>query len=118
MLRLSCPQEPDAETKLADVLEQARLSPFSMQSVCGELTALVPMEPGSERLHRLRSRPRRRFARRRARARKFERSWPHSAARPLLCRSCSARSKRAARRSHLLQKMRRLRPPARQRQPI
>lgn len=54
MLRLSCPQEPDAETKLADVLEQARLSPFSMQSVCGELTALVPMEPGSERLHRLR----------------------------------------------------------------
>lgn len=46
--------EPDAETKLADVLEQARLSPFSMQSVCGELTALVPMEPGSERLHRLR----------------------------------------------------------------
>ena len=54
MLRLSCPQEPDAETKLADVLEQARLSPFSMQSVCGELTVLVPMEPGSERLHRLR----------------------------------------------------------------
>ena len=54
MLRLTCPQEPDAETKLADVLEQARLSPFSMQSVCGELTALVPMEPGSERLHRLR----------------------------------------------------------------
>ena len=54
MLRLTCPQEPDAETKLADVLEQARLSPFSMQSVCGELTVLVPMEPGSERLHRLR----------------------------------------------------------------
>ena len=54
MLRLSCPQEPDAEAKLATILTQAQLSPFSMQSVCGELTALVPMEPGSERLHRLR----------------------------------------------------------------
>ena len=86
MLRLSCPQEPDAETKLADVLEQARLSPFSMQSVCGELTALVPMEPGSERLRRLREQA-------------AQALRPQSAARPLLCRSCSARSKRAARQS-------------------
>ena len=53
MLRLTCPQEPDAEAKLAAILTQARLSPFSMQSVCGELTALLPMKSGSERLHRL-----------------------------------------------------------------
>ena len=53
MLRLSCPQEPDAEAKLAAILTQAQLSPFSMQSVCGELTVLLPMKSGSERLHRL-----------------------------------------------------------------
>ena len=53
MLRLTCPQEPDAEAKLAAILTQAQLSPFSMQSVCGELTVLLPMKSGSERLHRL-----------------------------------------------------------------
>ena len=53
MLRLTCPQEPDAEAKLATILTQAQLSPFSMQSVCGELTVLLPMKSGSERLHRL-----------------------------------------------------------------
>ena len=51
MLRLTCPQEPDAEAKLAAILTQAQLSPFSMQSVCGELTVLLPMKSGSERLH-------------------------------------------------------------------
>ena len=53
MLRLLCPQEPDAEQKLAAVFAQAHLCPFSVQNVCGELTAIVPMQPGSEALRRV-----------------------------------------------------------------
>ena len=32
MLRLTCPQEPDAEAKLAAILTQAQLSPFSCRA--------------------------------------------------------------------------------------
>lgn len=112
------PQEPDAETKLADVLEQARLSPFSMQSVCGELTALVPMEPGSERLHRLREQAAQAL---RPQACTLRENLSVLAA---LCRSTAAvpellrAVETSGRAGPSAAKMRRLRPPARQRQPI
>ena len=32
---------------------QAEITPFSLQSVCGETAAILPMAPGSEALHRL-----------------------------------------------------------------
>ena len=42
-----------AEDGLAALCRQAEIAPFSLQSVCGETAAILPMAPGSEALHRL-----------------------------------------------------------------
>ena len=42
-----------AEEGLASLCRQAEIAPFSLQSVCGETAAILPMAPGSEALHRL-----------------------------------------------------------------
>ena len=42
-----------AEEGLAALCRQAEIAPFSLQSVCGETAAILPMAPGSEALHRL-----------------------------------------------------------------
>ena len=42
-----------AEEGLAAICRQAEIAPFSLQSVCGETAAILPMAPGSEALHRL-----------------------------------------------------------------
>ena len=42
-----------AKEGLASLCRQAEIAPFSLQSVCGETAAILPMAPGSEALHRL-----------------------------------------------------------------
>ena len=53
MLRVSGVSGQDAPARLADICREAGIEPFSVQSVCGGVTALLPMQPGSAALCRL-----------------------------------------------------------------
>ena len=54
MLRLTCRQDMSGE--LQEIFSQAQLEPFSAQCVCGEFTALLPMQPGTDALRRVQER--------------------------------------------------------------
>ncbi len=118
MLRLSCPQEPDAETKLADVLGAgAAFAVFHAERVrrahgaCADGARLRTAAP-SAGAGRAGASPAGVHA-----ARKFERSGRTL---PLdrCCAGAAPRGRDERRAGPSAAKMRRLRPPARQRQPI
>lgn len=53
MLRLHGSKPVHAQKALTQLFSQLDLCPFSVQEVCGELTAIVPMQAGTQTLHRL-----------------------------------------------------------------